>query len=155
MEAKITWKGGLSFDGTAESGFTVPLGTVPAVGGADDGFRPLELMAISLIGCTGMDVISIMMKKREEVTDFNVETHIQRAEKHPKVFTGAVIDFHVTGHDVSEDALLRSIELSAEIYCPAQSMLKQIMPIEINYHIYQDQGDGQSNLVKSGTYTPV
>jgi len=155
MEAKITWKGGLSFDGTAESGFTVPLGTVPEVGGADDGFRPLELMAISLIGCTGMDVISIMMKKREEVTDFNVETHIQRAEKHPKVFTGAVIDFHVTGHDVSEDALLRSIELSAEIYCPAQSMLKQIMPIEINYQIYQDQGDGQSNLVKSGTYSPV
>lgn len=155
MEAKITWKGGLSFDGTAESGFTVPLGTVPEVGGADDGFRPLELMAISLIGCTGMDVISIMMKKREEVTDFNVETHIQRAEKHPKVFTGAVIDFHVTGHDVSEDALLRSIELSAEIYCPAQSMLKQIMPIEINYHIYEDQGDGQRNLVKSGTYSPV
>ena len=111
MEAKITWKGGLSFDGTAESGFTVPLGTVPEVGGADDGFRPLELMAISLIGCTGMDVNSILMKKREEVTDFNVETHIQRAEKHPKVFTGAVIDFHVTGHDVSEDALLRSIEL--------------------------------------------
>lgn len=155
MEAKITWKGGLSFDGTAESGFTVPLGTVPEVGGADDGFRPLELMAISLIDCTGMDVISIMMKKREEVTDFNVETHIQRAEKHPKVFTGAVIDFHVTGHDVSEDALLRSIELSAEIYCPAQSMLKQIMPIEINYHIYEDQGDGQRNLVKSGTYSPV
>jgi putative redox protein len=155
MEAKITWKGGLSFDGTAESGFTLPLGTVPEVGGADDGFRPLELMAISLIGCTGMDVISIMMKKREEVTDFNVETHIQRAEKHPKVFTSAVIDFHVTGHDVSEDALLRSIELSAEIYCPAQSMLKQIMPIEINYHIYEDQGDGQRNLVKSGTYTPV
>jgi putative redox protein len=155
MEAKITWKGGLSFDGTAESGFTIPLGTVPEVGGADDGFRPLELMAISLIGCTGMDVISIMMKKREQVTDFNVETHIQRAEKHPKVFTGAVIDFYVTGHDVSEDALLRSIELSAEIYCPAQSMLKQIMPIEINYHIYEDQGDGQKNLIKSGTYSPV
>lgn len=155
MEAKITWKGGLSFDGTAESGFTIPLGTVPEVGGADDGFRPLELMAISLIGCTGMDVISIMMKKREEVTDFNVETHIQRAEKHPKVFTGAVIDFYVTGHEVSEDALLRSIELSAEIYCPAQSMLKQIMPIEINYHIYEDQGDGQRNLIKSGTYSPV
>ena len=84
MEAKITWKGGLSFDGTAESGFTIPLGTVPEVGGADDGFRPLELMAISLIGCTGMDVISIMMKKREEVTDFNVETHIQRAEEAPQ-----------------------------------------------------------------------
>ena len=66
-----------------------------------------------------------------------------------------MIDFYVTGHEVSEDALLRSIELSAEIYCPAQSMLKQIMPIEINYHIYEDQGDGQRNLIKSGTYSPV
>ena len=155
MEAKVTWKGGLSFDATAESGFTLPLGTSPDVGGANDGFRPLELMALSLAGCTAMDVISIMLKKREQVTDFNVEVHIERAEKHPKVFTSAVIDFHATGIGIDEDALLRSIELSAEIYCPSQAMLKEVMPIEIRYHIYEDQGDGERSPVKSAVYKPV
>jgi putative redox protein len=108
LDAKVNWKGGLSFNGTADSGFTLPLGASPVVGGADDG-------AISLAGCTGMDVISILQKKREQVTGFDVQVHAERAEKHPKVFTSVAVDFHVSGHNISEDALLRSIELSAEI----------------------------------------
>ena len=62
MEAKVTWSQGLSFTGTSGSGFSVPLGTDPNVGGNDDGFRPMELMAISLAGCTAIDVISILRK---------------------------------------------------------------------------------------------
>ena len=151
----MTWKGGLSFDGMAESGYTLPLGTSPDVGGANDGFRPLELMALSLIGCTAMDVISIMLKKREQITDFNVEVHIERAKKHPKVFTSAVVDFHATGIGIDEDALLRSIELSAEVYCPSQAMLKEVMPIKIRYHIYEDQDNGERSLVKSAVYKPI
>lgn len=155
MDAKVNWKGGLSFNGTADSGFTLPLGASPVVGGADDGFRPMELMAISLAGCTGMDVISILQKKREQVTRFDVQVHAERTEKHPKVFTSVAVDFHVSGHNISEDALLRSIELSAEIYCPAQGMLKQVVPIEIKYYIYEERGDGERSLVKSGTYEPT
>ena len=155
MEAKVIWKGGLSFDGTADSGFTLPLGTTPEVGGAGDGFRPLELMALSLAGCTAMDVISIMLKKRERVTGFNVEVHIERAEQHPKVFTSAVIYFHAAGIGIDEDALLRSIELSAEIYCPSQAMLKEVMPIEIRYYIYEDQENGERSLIKSAVYKPI
>jgi putative redox protein len=155
LDAKVNWKGGLSFNGTADSGFTLPLGASPVVGGADDGFRPMELMAISLAGCTGMDVISILQKKREQVTGFDVQVHAERAEKHPKVFTSVAVDFHVSGHNISEDALLRSIELSAEIYCPAQGMLKQVVPIEIKYYIYEERGDGERSLVKSGTYEPA
>lgn len=63
MDAKATWHEGLSFTGTADSGFQVRLGADPEVGGANDGFRPLELMAVSLAGCTAMDVISILRKK--------------------------------------------------------------------------------------------
>lgn len=155
MDVKVNWKGGLSFDGTADSGYTLPLGVSPVVGGADDGFRPMELMAISLAGCTGMDVISILQKKREQMTAFDVQVHAERAEKHPKVFTSVAVDFHVSGHNISEDALLRSIELSAEIYCPAQGMLKQVVPIEIRYYIYEERGDGERSLVKSGTYEPA
>jgi putative redox protein len=64
LNASVTWKGKLSFTGTADTGFTLPLGASPAVGGDNDGFRPMELFAIGLAGCTAMDVISILGKKR-------------------------------------------------------------------------------------------
>ena len=64
MDAKVIWKGRMSFIGSAESGFSIPLGTSPDVGGDNDGFRPMELLSIGLAGCTAMDVISIMQKKK-------------------------------------------------------------------------------------------
>ncbi|MFO7944764.1 MAG: OsmC family protein [Anaerolineales bacterium] len=152
MKASVTWQGDLSFKGTADSGFEVPLGAEPEVGGDDDGFRPLELMALSLAGCTGMDVISILEKKRQEVTAYEVKVDAVRAEEHPKVFTEARIEYHVTGKEVSEKAVVRSIELSATQYCPAQGMLDQLMPIQLVFYIYEDQGDGEKELVSEGEY---
>jgi putative redox protein len=154
MDAKVIWKKRLTFTGTADTGFTVPLGASPSVGGDNDGFRPMELIATGMAGCTAMDVISILSKKREDVTAFEVSVHTESAERHPKVFTSARYEFHVTGHHINESSVLRSIELSTEIYCPAQAMFKQIMPVEIYYYIYEDQGGGERTLVKNGTYTP-
>lgn len=148
----MTWQGDLSFKGTADSGFEVPLGAEPEVGGDDDGFRPLELMALSLAGCTGMDVISILEKKRQEITAYEVKVDAVKAEEHPKVFTEARIEYHVTGKEVSEKAVVRSIELSATQYCPAQGMLDQLMPIQLVYYIYEDQGEGEKELVTKGEY---
>src|SRR5512137_1134855 len=102
MEAKVTWLKAMTFSGTANSGFTVPLGTDPSVGGEDDGFRPLELMAVSLAGCTAMDVISILRKKQQEVTAFEVKVNANQRSEHPHVFTQAVITYHVTGRQVDE-----------------------------------------------------
>jgi putative redox protein len=154
LDAKVKWHGGLSFNGTAETGFSVPLGASPSVGGENDGFRPMELLATGLAGCTAMDVMSILLKKREQVTDFEVAVNTERADRHPKVFTRALIEFFVTGNNVSEDSVLRAIELSAEIYCPAQAMFKQLMPVEIKYAIYENKGEGKRSLVTSGTYVP-
>ncbi len=154
MDAKVTWDHGMTFAGTADSGFTVPLGTSPTVGGEDDGFRPMELMAISLGGCTAMDVISIMRKKRQEITAYEVSVHTENAETHPKVFTSATILYDVTGHNIDEKALRRAIQLSADRYCPAQGMLVQAMPIELVYEIYEDQDDGERRLVVKGKYEP-
>ena len=69
MEAKVIWKNRMSFIGSAESGFELPLGASPEVGGDNDGFRPMELLAIGLAGCTAMDVISILQKKKQEVKE--------------------------------------------------------------------------------------
>jgi len=152
MKVKVKWLGKLTFTGSADSGFTVPLGTDQSVGGDDDGPRPLELMAIGMAGCTAMDVISILSKKRQDVTWFEVQAHIQRAQEHPKVFTAAVIEYFVAGHSIDEAAVVRAIELSVTRYCPAYAMFSQIMPFEMKYHIFEDQGTDQRSLVKSGTF---
>jgi len=150
MDTKVVWKDGLSFIGSADSGFEIPLGADRSVCGADDGFRPIELMGVSLAGCTAMDVISILKKKQQEVTAFEVKVHADRAREHPKVFTRLVVTYLVTGRGVDETALLRAVELSAAKYCPAQAMLSRIAPMELKYEIYEENG----GLVKSGVYSP-
>lgn len=151
MNAKVTLLQRMTFDATADSGFHVTLGTEPEVGGDNDGLRPMELMLISLLGCTAMDVISILRKKRQEVTAFEVTGHAERAPQHPKVFTHVTIEYHVTGHQVEEKAVVRSIELSAIRYCPAQGMLAKVVDIDLKYFIYEDTPEGPQ-LVTQGEY---
>ncbi len=131
MDAKVIWKNRMSFEGTSESGFVVPLGTVPAVGGDDDGFRPLELLAIGLAGCTAMDIISILNKKKQDVHSFEVKVHAERAEEHPKVFTHLTIEYILSGKGIERSAVDRAVELSATKYCPAQAMFSEIAPIDL------------------------
>ncbi len=140
MNAKVTWQGKLTFRGSADTGFTVPLGAEPAVGGDNDGFRPMELIATGLAGCTAMDVISILQKKRQEVTGFEVRVEADRAEDHPKVFTAATIEYHVTGKAVDQAAVMRAIELSTTRYCPAQAMFAKVFPMRLKYFIYDETG---------------
>lgn len=153
MHAKVDWKGGMTFDGKADSGFRVNLDTDSEVGGSNNGFRPLELMAISLAGCTAMDVISILTKKRQNVTGFEVQVDAGRADEHPKVFTQAKIHYIVNGHNLDENAVIRAIQLSSERYCPAQAMLSSAFPMELRYSIFEDE-DGDMRLVYEGEYSP-
>lgn len=152
MDASVTWKDDLTFTGTTGSGFSVNLDADENAGGKNRGFRPLELMALSLAGCTAMDVVSILQKKRQAVTAFEVEVHADRAEEHPKVFTHASILYHVYGTAIDEAAVLRAIELSAQRYCPAQGMLSQVIPIELQYRIYETQPDTSARLIAEGAY---
>jgi putative redox protein len=155
MDATVTWRGGLSFTGSSDTGFEIPLGADPKVGGKSDGFRPMELMALSLAGCTAMDVISIVTKKRQEVKAFEVTVRAQRAQEHPKVITEAVIEYQFTGHEIQEAAVRRAIELSAERYCPAQAMLGKVMPIRLDYALFEGESQERRVLTKQGTWTPA
>ncbi|MGB2897449.1 MAG: OsmC family protein [Anaerolineales bacterium] len=137
MDAKVTWSKRLSFTGEADTGYSVPLGAKTDVGGDNDGFRPMELIAIGLAGCTAMDVISILKKKKQNVTAFEVQIHSERAPDHPRVFTQMEIEYLISGHDVDETAVQRAIELSENKYCPAQAMFNQILPIKLSYQISQ------------------
>ena len=101
-----------------------------------------------------MDIISILQKKRQEVTDFRVNVYADRAKEHPRVFTHIKIEYLVTGHAVEESAVVRAIKLSAERYCPAQGMISQNVPIELEYQIFEAGDNGKSKLVASGEYQP-
>ncbi len=138
MQSKVTWSEGLSFTGSADSGFSVNLGAATSVGGKDDGFRPMELILTGLIGCTAMDVISILTKKRQQVTAFEVTADAEMAAEHPRVFTSISIKYHIRGKSVDEKAVQRAIELSESRYCPAQAMFKEILPLELSFEIEED-----------------
>ena len=141
MDVNVAWKGRMSFTASADSGFSLNLGTDSNLGGDNDGFRPLELMAISLAGCTAMDVISILSKKRQDVQSFDVKVHVDRAGEHPKVITHAEILYRISGVNIDENALRRAMELSAQRYCPAQAMLAQVFPITLKYEIFDTEGN--------------
>jgi len=95
----------------------------------------MELIAIGLAGCTGMDTISILKKKRQNVTGFEVQVRAERADEFPKVFTHIILDYIVEGHNIDPAAVERSIELSATKYCPVQAMLSKACKIEHTYTI--------------------
>ena len=139
MKASVVWDHGMTFTGTAGSGFEVPLGAHPSVGGENDGFSPLELMLVSLAGCTAMDVISILKKKRQDVTSFSVTVDADRAENHPKVFTAIRIEYKIHGHNIKQAAVERAIDLSETRYCPAYAMLSQVAPTEFSYQIVEEE----------------
>ena len=150
MEARLTWKERMTFVGSADSGHEVKIDSDSGVGGDDTAARPIELIAIGLAGCTGMDVISILRKKQQQVSSFDVNISAEEAQEHPKVFTKAIITYVLYGQGLDEAALLRAIELSALKYCPAQAMLSKAFPMELRYQIYE----GEDSLVKEGVWQP-
>ena len=129
MNAKAVWKGGMAFTGVNDEGYLVPMDASAKVGGQDLGFRPLQLLAIGLAGCTGMDVISILQKKRQDVTGFEVNAEVERSAEHPKVFTKIILTYTVKGKNLDPEAVERAVELSETKYCGAQAMLNKTAEI--------------------------
>ena len=134
-QVSVTWQHeDLLLEAENDTGNKITLDSSTGVGGKNRGARPLQLMLISLAGCTSMDVLSILQKKREPVQDFQVIVTAEQAESHPKVFTSMHIEYVITG-DVSEKAVQRAIDLSENIYCPAQAMLRPAATITSSYRI--------------------
>jgi len=152
MKVSVAWKENMTFVGTPDSGFPVQMDADSYFGGTNQGIRPMEMVALGLASCTGMDVLSILRKKRQQVTQFEVRVNAPRATEPPHVFTRAQILYMVVGKNVEERALLRSIELSMTKYCPVQVMLSQAFPMELHYEIYEEEPDGTRRLVSQGMW---
>ena len=117
MEAKVTFCGGMRFVGQADSGHAVVMDTGEANGGGDSAVRPNELLLIGLAGCTGMDVVSILRKKRQEVSGLEMVVRGELAAEPPKRFVRIAVEYRVRGRCLDPAAVARAVELSENAYC--------------------------------------
>lgn len=138
MKARVKWVEQVSFLGESESGHAVLMDGAPAAGGRNLGVRPMEMLLLGTGGCTSFDVISILKKSRQAVSDCYVELDASRAEDDPKVFTRIHMHFVVKGKDIKPDVVERAIKLSAEKYCSASIMLGKTAEITHDFEIIQE-----------------
>ena len=137
MKARIKWVEQVSFLGETESGHAVLMDGSPAAGGRNLGPRPMEMLLLGAGGCTSFDVISILKKSRQAVSDCYVKLEAERAESDPKVFTRIHMHFVVTGKDIKPETVEKAIKLSAEKYCSASIMLGQTAEITHDFEVIQ------------------
>jgi len=137
LSTRIVLRDDLIFTGYSSNGYSVPLDTKLSAGGHDAGISPMELLLTSLAGCTGMDVISILRKKQQAITGFEVEVEGVRADEHPRVYTEIWVKYIVTGRGVDPAAVDRAIQLSSEKYCGASAMLRATATIHYEREIHE------------------
>ena len=138
MKSTIKLVDNMQFTATADSGHEVIMDAPPSVGGNNTGSKPSELLLMGFGGCTGMDVISILRKKKQDVTSFEMNVNGETSESHPRKFTDIHIEYVVTGKDISENAVKSAIDLSLEKYCLVGATIGKAAKITHSYKIIQE-----------------
>ncbi|MBF0554639.1 MAG: OsmC family protein [Nitrospirae bacterium] len=138
MKAKLTYVNGMKFVAEADSGHAIVLDAAREHGGEDAGLRPSELLLIATGGCSAMDVISILKKKKQEVTGFEINVSGDKAETHPKRFKKVFVEYVVKGKDISDEAVKRAIELSMTSYCSVKTTIEAGVPVEYTHKIIEE-----------------
>lgn len=124
MKMNVEWKGKMAFEGKSESGVSLIVDATPSVGGEGKGQTPMQAVLTALGGCTGIDVISILTKMRNEPETFSIDIQAERASEHPKIFTGLHINYKLTGDNLEESKVRKAINLTQEKYCSVSKSLK-------------------------------
>ncbi len=135
MQARVKWVENVCFVGESGSGHALIMDGAPESGGRNLGMRPMELLLVGMGGCTQFDVVTILKKARQKVTDCVAEITAERAETVPKVFTKIHVHFVVTGIDLNPVQVERAIKLSAEKYCSASLMLGKVADVTHDFEI--------------------
>lgn len=134
-EAQANWVNGLQLTAWTGSGHRVVMDAAKEHGGSDAGPRPMELLLAGLAGCTAMDVLTVLRKKRQPVTGLEVYVRGEQAVEHPKKFTDITVEYVVVGNDISPEAVERAIALSEEQYCSVAATLRGGAHITSTYRI--------------------
>jgi putative redox protein len=139
--AQAEYRGGMRFDISAGSGHSLVVDVSEEDGGQNAGFSPMELPLVALLGCIGMDVVSILKKKRQQVTGYAMSARGVRAETHPKVFIEITVEHTFTGHGIEQAAVDRALELASTRYCSVSAMLGKTAEIVHTTRIVEARED--------------
>ena len=137
MRATIKWVDNVMFIGQSGSGHSVVIDGPPDAGGENAGIRPMELMLVGLGACTSFDVVTILKKSRQDVTDCHAELEAERADEVPQVFTRIHVHFVVSGHNLKSKQVERAVSLSADKYCSASIMMAKTAHITHDFEIIE------------------
>jgi len=135
MPIKVNWKDKFLFQAETESGRQVWMDTKPEAGGEDKGPSPIELVLMALGGCTAMDVILILKKKKVDLDHFTIQLEGERASEHPKYYTKINLNYIFEGKNLKEEDIRQAIELSMDKYCSVSAMLKEKAEISYRWDI--------------------
>lgn len=145
--ANVRWAGHRQFVGTDASGHSVVMDSKPEQKGEGSGIRPIELVLQGLAGCTGMDVISILEKKREDVRGVEINVRgVQREDVYPHIYTDIEVEYVVTGFGIKPASVARAIELSAEKYCAVKGMFGPEVEVKTSFRVVEARGAGEPLL---------
>jgi putative redox protein len=137
IEVQASLQGPMQFNVSSATGHSISLDVPASEGGEDQGPTPMELLLMSLAGCTGMDVISILRKQRQEVSKYEVKVHGTRADTHPRVYIDVTVEHIVTGHHVDPQAVRRAIELSSSKYCGVSQTVAKTAKITTSFAVLE------------------
>ncbi len=138
MEINMDWQGGLKFGGTSRFGHRISIDAAKKVGGNEDGYLPMELVLFSLVGCTGIDVICIAQKMRQEVNKLKINIKAEQRDEHPRSFTKAHIEYIFTGKNLEPAKVEKMIALSEERYCSVSASMSGNVEITSSYRIVEE-----------------
>jgi putative redox protein len=139
MKARVKWVEDVCFMGETESGHGVIMDASPEVGGRNLGMRPMEMLLVGMGGCSSIDVVTILKKSRQPITDCVAEITAERADEIPKVFTKIHVHFVVTGKGLNPVQVERAVNLSAEKYCSASIMLGKAAQMSHDFEIVESE----------------
>ena len=137
MKTRIKLVENVCLVGESASGHGVVIDGSETIGGRNLGVRPMEMLLMGLGGCTAMDVLSILRKQRQDVTDCVIEIEGERGDEHPKIFTKIHVHFIITGNALKESNVKRAVDLSAEKYCSVSAMLGKSAEITHDYEVIE------------------
>ena len=135
IKVEVKWIDGMRFVAIPESGHAVIMDSSKDKGGLDSGPRPMELLLISLAGCTGMDVIYILKKMRVQVQGFELKIDAERKQEHPRYYSKVHVKYVFYGKDIPEDKVKQAIELSQHKYCSVSATMRAVGELTYSFEI--------------------
>lgn len=151
MKARIKYVDGLTFIGQGGSGHWTVLDS-SSNKGPSGATSPMEMVLLALMGCSAMDVVSILEKMRAPFVDLQIEAEADRAQEHPRVYTRIHLTYRVIGHGLKPQQVARAVQLSQEKYCSVTAMLRPTVPITYEVWIEDPEtGEKQSVDISEAT----